>query len=447
MNPIQIARMLWAQRAIILFVTLAGLAGGILYAKWLPERYEATSRLMFDILTPDPVTGKSGNSREAGSYLRSQAAIIQDYRTAGKVVDAFGWTSSPELAARYAQRPADDHRDFRRWLAQIIIDNTNVNVLQGSNILEIVYASTSPDVARRVADTIRQAYIDQAVAFRRETAASNARWFEQETGRLKKELADAQQQKADFERKNGIIMQGNNMDTDTARLQALAQAAPLAPGGGGVAAAPFVAPSQAQVAQIDAQIALAAAQLGPNHPQLIALRQQRALAEAAVQRETAAARASGGGGGGANITNALNAQTQKVLAQRGLVGEAQRLATNVTVLQDQYQKTAARMADLQQQALSPETGMTLLGNAVAPELPVSPNVPLIIFSGLGGGLAAGLGIAMAMEILRRRVRGVEDLAFEGIPVIGTMEHDPATKVRDIWYWLGFSRAPWKRATQ
>lgn len=442
MNPIQIARMLWARRAIVLFMTLGGLLLGVLIANWLPARYEATSRLMFDLLTPDPVSGNAIGMRDGGTYLKTQAEIITDYRTAGRVVDAFGWTASPELAARYAARPADDRRDFRRWLAQMVMDSTTVNVVGGSNIIEITYGSNSAESARTMADAVRQAYIDQAIASKRESATSNARWFERETARLKKELADAEQRKADFEKKNGIILNDQDQDTETARLQALAQSIPVAQGG--VVAGPVNVPSQAQVAQLEVQIAAAAADLGPNHPQLIALRQQKALAEQAVQRELAVARS--GGPAGPNMQSALSAQTQKVLEKRGLVGEAQRLAANVAVLRAQYQKTATRMADVQQQAQSPDSGLTLLGNAVAPNKPTSPNVPLLIFVGLVGGLAIGVGIALAIELLQRRVRGIEDLTFEGIPVIGTMDHDPESVSRDFWYWIGLPRAPWKKAT-
>src|SRR3546814_20458580 len=47
----------------------------------------------------------------------------------------------------------------------------------------------------------------------------------------------------------------------------------------------------AELAQIDAAIASAAARLGPNHPQMQALRKQRALTQAQLARERAAASA------------------------------------------------------------------------------------------------------------------------------------------------------------
>src|SRR3546814_5714745 len=48
-------------------------------------------------------------------------------------------------------------------------------------------------------------------------------------------------------------------------------------------------PMSAELAQIDAAIASAAARLGPNHPQMQALRKQRALTQAQLARERAAA--------------------------------------------------------------------------------------------------------------------------------------------------------------
>src|SRR3546814_6443001 len=77
---------------------------------------------------------------------------------------------------------------------------------------------------------------------------------------------------------------------DSLRLAALAgtstpgTAAPQPAMGG-------ASPMSAELAQIDAAIASAAARLGPNHPQMQALRKQRALTQAQLARERAAASA------------------------------------------------------------------------------------------------------------------------------------------------------------
>jgi polysaccharide biosynthesis transport protein len=62
----------------------------------------------------------------------------------------------------------------------------------------------------------------------------------------------------------------------------------------------------------------------------------------------------------------------------------------------------------------------MLGSAVAPANPVFPNWPLILFGSIALGLGLGVLVALITELLSRRVRGVEDLAATGVPVIAIL---------------------------
>ena len=118
MSFVQFFRILWARRWITVLTTLTCFLGAMLVASLLPARYQGKSRLILDIVKPDPVTGEMINAGFAKTYVQTQTELIKDYRITGKVVDDLGWTSSPDMAAAYARRSADDKRDFRRWLAQ-----------------------------------------------------------------------------------------------------------------------------------------------------------------------------------------------------------------------------------------------------------------------------------------------------------------------------------------
>jgi polysaccharide biosynthesis transport protein len=174
-----------------------------------------------------------------------------------------------------------------------------------------------------------------------------------------------------------------------------------------------------QLATLDASIATAENTLGPNHPDLTALRSQRARLAETVARETAQNQAAVTSAS-SPVADLYNQQQTKVLSQRGLVAEAQRLAADVTVLRNQFNESASRAGQLQQQAQSIESGLTLLGSAVAPQKPAFPNMLLIIPGSLLFGLALGVLLALIMELLYRRVRGIEDLVMTGVPVIGVM---------------------------
>ena len=88
------------------------------------------------------------------------------------------------------------------------------------------------------------------------------------------------------------------------------------------------------------------------------------------------------------------------------------------MLRGQVANAAKRTADLTQEADSTETGLSYLGSAVAPKSAEFPKIPLVILGGLFLGLAIGAGIAILIELLRRRVRAPTDLVFEGVPLLG-----------------------------
>ena len=413
MNFEQIFRLLWARRGLILIATIASLLAATVAGIILPPRYKAHARVMLNVVKPDPVTGEIIASQFARAYVRTQTELIRDYRIAGTVVDMLGWASSPELAEQYANRRTDDVRDFRRWMAQNVIDNTGAELIEGSNILDISYTTSSPQGAAAVAEALRQAYVQQAIAFRREDAGADSEWFRNQTAKLKEQLTAAEQRKSEFERANGIVLDDQDVDQEVRRLTALAQSSPQQTG-------PAIAvgagnPNAAQIAQLDAAISTAERTLGPNNPQLQDLKRQRA---ALASANTGAVVSTGPTG--PSIGAQYTSQLQKVLAQRGKSDEARRLSIDVAVLRDQYQKASARSAELEQQSEATESGLTLLGSATAPDKPSFPNWPLIIFGSLGLGFLLGLLAAMIAELLARRVRCAADLRFGDLPVLGEM---------------------------
>lgn len=424
MNFHQFVRILWARRALILLTTVAAFAASLLVVRIVQVRYDATSRVMLDIIKPDPVSGEGISSGFARAYTKTQSELIRDYRVAGRVVDQLGWINSPLYVAAYRARGTNDHRDLRRWLAQLVIDRTKVNLVDTSNILEITTSSSTPESARVIADAVRQAYIDQTLSFKRDSAAQASQWFEQQAAQLRRQLTEAEARKSAFERANGIVLEDDTQDTEEARLKAMTAGSPAPPAAvAGPAAATAASPLAGQLAQIDGQIVVAQKTLGPNNPTLIALQQQRgALARADAEQAAAARAATRGTGGpaGPSAESMYRAQQQKVLSQRGKVAEARQLATDIVLLRDQFAKTAGRAAELQRQAASTETGLTLLGSAVAPSVPAFPNKRLMLLGSLALGMGLGIVLSIFLELLRRRVRATDDLRLAGVPVIGAL---------------------------
>lgn len=417
----QFFRVLWGRRALIIGSLAGMLLVGGLAILLMPQKYEAKSRVMLDVVKPDPVTGQVLNNSFARIYFGTQGQLVKDYRVTGRVVDELGWQQDPARIAAYNARPSSDTRDIRRFLADQISEATTPGVIEGSNILEINYTAPDAEAARRGADALRDAYIEESLALKQEKARESADWFDGQAGKIRTQLTEAEARKSKFERENNIVLQDGDIDTDTARLRALSQQ--------GVGATPgMVTPPPSQstlaLAQVDAQIAQASQLLGPNHPELQALKRQRAAVAENAQKEQSAALAAARAAAGPSINSEVAAQRQRVIGQREKLEQLQRLNADVQVVRDQYAKTAARGADLRQEADSTDTNVTLLGNAVTPDEPVSPRVPLILIGSVLAGLLIGVGGALLLELMNRRVRSINDLRVSGVPVVVVLSGEP-----------------------
>jgi polysaccharide biosynthesis transport protein len=412
MSIIQFLRILWAYRMLTLLTLVATVIGAGVAILIVPPRYEASTRVMLNTLKPDPVTGQLIASNDTREFIATQIELIKDFGVAGQAVDSLGWLTNPEYVQAYNAVKNPDG-DMRRWLAQQIIDRTKVNPVVGTNILNISFQSRTPSEARAMANALRDAYVDSTLATRRRDAMRNAEWFTQQAAREKQLTDNADAVKTAYEKEIGIVMEDDKTDIETARLRSLAAQSTL----GAQIVAPSMAPvtSQAQIeaAQLDSQIAQASKTLGPNHPQLIAMKARRATLSKVMNDEQAAARAAASNAARSNVgAGALNRavaeQTSRVIANRAKIQRLNQLQGEVNLHRDQMEKSLARAVELRQEAATPSS-------------PAFPKKGLILGGAVALGGATGLLLSLILEFLFRRIRGVEDLEGAiGVPLLAVI---------------------------
>jgi uncharacterized protein involved in exopolysaccharide biosynthesis len=381
--------------------------GAFIVVTLVQPRYEAVARVNMDILKQDPLTGGTQDVRSAGVYFDAQQELVKDYSVTGPVVDKLGWLSDPNRIRAYQGRPATDSRDFRRWLAAQVADATSTEITS-STVLNITFRSPNPLEAKAGAEDLRESYMAASLAAKQRDAAKLAEWYNGQSEDARKLAETAETKKAAYEKETGIVMQSNDTDMDSGRLAALAGqlAMPAAASGVGM----MSSGARLQLAQIDAQIAQVGKNLGPNHPEMQNLRAQRASIAAVVAQEEAAARqASSGASGAAALSRVLQEEKSRVISQRDKVERLHQLQAEVDLRRDQYKKTAARAAELTLQASLTDPGLTPMGIVLAPAHPAFPNKPLMLGGAAALGIGLGLGLSLLLELLNRRVRGVEDL--------------------------------------
>jgi polysaccharide biosynthesis transport protein len=450
MSIIQFFRILWARRLLVFAATISCLIGALILTRVLPPRYESHARVMLGLLKPDPVTGMTLPGGSAGAYVATQVELITDYSVAGQVADALGWPSDPNLIAQYERRSSADQRDFHHWVAQRVIDGTKAKLVQGSNILELTFTASKPGDAKAVAEVLQKAYLDTSLSLRRADATRNADWYQQQAEKAKAALDAAETEEATYERANGVMMQGDKLDLESARLQVLSQQA--------IATTPNVPPpiqstaSAIELAQVDAQIAQQSKILGPNHPDLQALKEHRAAIAALVIKDQAAQRATYGAIAGANtagvsaLRGAIDSQKNRVIAQSDKLARLKQLQTEVDLRRSQFDKLNAGTAELRQQAAAVDTGLTVLGPATTPSAPSFPNMLLIVPGSLALGFSMGVLVALLAELLVRRIRSIEDAeSAYGVKVIAVIPSSTVGRptvfdsTRRLWQFGRFAR--------
>ena len=407
MNIVQFLRIIWARRILVIVAFVASVLGAYVVATLVQPRYEAVARVNIDILKKDPVAGLNTDIRSAGVYFDAQQQMVKDYSVTGPVVDKLGWLSDPGLIREYQARPATDTRDFRLWLAQRVADRTSTEIT-ASTVLEITFKSPYVLEAKAGAEALRDAYLNAALASKRQNAEKLAAWYNQQSEVARKAADEAESKKAAYEKETGIVMQAEGQDMDSGRLAALAAAQGVPNLNAGASAG--LSSSHIQLAQLDAQISQESKTLGPNHPQMQALMAQRAaIARAAAQEDAQARKIASGESGAAALSRVMQEEKARVIGQRDKVEKLRQLQSEVDLRRDQYKTTSARAAELALEASLTDPGLTPMGVVLPPTKPAFPNKPLMVGGAGALGIALGLGLALLLELLNRRVRGIEDL--------------------------------------
>jgi uncharacterized protein involved in exopolysaccharide biosynthesis len=421
LSLIQFFQILWARRVIVLAALLSCVIAAAITAELLPQRYTGRARVMLDVIKPDPVTGQVLGNQFLRAYTRTQIEVIKDYQVAEPVVDRLGWASNPAIVQSYQNSVESQSEDIRHWLAREIIRNTDAGLIEASNIMEITFKSSNPDTARRIATVLRDTYVDVSLQLRREAAGKTADWYQQQREDAQRLVESAEAERARYAKEHNIVLNAQNMDLESARLDALsAQSASAA----GLGATPQLrlpttaGPAQTQLATLEQQIAQAGQTLGPNHPTFQALIRQRAVLQQAAARERATGGVTGGGNPAAAINSAYEAQKAKVIARSPEIDRIQQMTRDIEQKRQELGKIEDRAGELRLSANVSETGLTPMGTATSGEKPDFPNKPLIIIAATGFGLILGICLALLVEMLGRRVRTAGDLEISaGAPVL------------------------------
>lgn len=426
--------------ALIAFVMVVGTTLGV--SLWLPKQYTASAAVLIDVKSPDPVTGMMFQGLMAPGYMATQIDIINSDRTAKEVVRQLRMDSNAAIQAQW-QEATKGKGQLIDWLAALLQRNLDVKPSRESNVVNVNYTGTDPDFAAAVANAFAQAYINVNLDLRLAPARLYAAFFDEQTKLARVKLEKAQQALTDYVQKNGITSVDDRLDFELARLNETSSQLTGLQGQttdsqskrsneksdtvAEVMQSPLINGLKSEIARLEAKLTESGVNLGKNHP--LTLRGEAELAalkgellsetrkitssidttyQVSKQRE-------------AQLQGALGTQKTRVLKLNKQRDELNVLRREIESAQRTFDTMGLRASQSTIESQTNQTNIAILNPAVSPSSPSKPRVFLNTLIAVFLGTILGVMVALALELLKRRVRSTLDLEeISDMPVLGSI---------------------------
>lgn len=438
----QFLRILRARYIVALLVFFVTVSTTVAVSLLMSKQYTASAAVVVDVKSPDPVSGLMLQGMMAPGYMATQVDIINSDRVANAVVKLLHMEQSPVIQQQW-QEATQGKGQLVDWLATLLQKNLDVKPSRESNVINISYTGTNPEFSAAVANAFAQAYMNVNLDLRLAPARQYAAFFEEQTKAARDKLEKAQQALSTYQQENGITATDERLDFETAKLNETssqltgvqgqttdsqskrqnAQSDTVAE----VMQSPLINGLKSDIARLEAKLTESNINLGHNHPQT-----QRAEAElntlknqlnaetrkitssiettyqVSKQRE-------------AQLQSALGAQKAKVLMLNKQRDELNVLRRDIESAQRSFEVVSQRAAQTNIESQANQTNISVLNPAVAPVDPSKPRVMLNILVSIFLGTLLGVGMALMLELINRRVRSPDDLVEAlDLPVLGSI---------------------------
>lgn len=442
----------WRRRWVALAIAWVICLAGWLVVSQIPNRYESSARVSVQLrsVLPGPDNGLAD--------VDQQRDVDRVRQTLLSAVNLEKVVRGTELANTVANDQDVANRVASLQKAIKIVAQPDTNIFEISATIANAGASDAANakLARSIVQKLIDIFVENNLANNRDEAAQSLRFLDEQIAQRQRQLQEAETKRAAYmgalpgtgsveDRVGAAQSQLAQVTSDLAAAQSALsavngqmagtqQSLPGTTGGMG--------PARARVATIQGQLAEAAGRgWTENHPDVIALKNQLAIAQQAARGEPM-----GAGDGG--TPNPLYMSLRSMQADRAaqvaalterkaqLEGDLSRVGTGAEsgmaaidrdylVLKDQYDKLLASREQVrirtQAQAETDAIKITVLDPPTAPQAPTAPNRPLLLLAVLVAGLGGGAGGAWALSKLQTTYPTVQRLEkASGMTVLGSI---------------------------
>ncbi|MGA7927756.1 MAG: GumC family protein [Candidatus Sulfotelmatobacter sp.] len=186
------------------------MAGAILTAILTPAQYRTTTKFLVERERMDPIVSPEQNTSimlrgdVTEEEINSEIGLLQGSDVLRQVVVSCGLDKRKRLLSPVFGG-GDPDRNLEQAAASLA-KNLQIELVKKSNLIEVSYTSTDPQLAARVLRALGETYIQRHVAVH--TPPGQVQFFEQETEHYKKNLGDAEVELEQFsQQQDGVAPQ------------------------------------------------------------------------------------------------------------------------------------------------------------------------------------------------------------------------------------------------
>jgi succinoglycan biosynthesis transport protein ExoP len=453
----QLLLILWARRKIMLTVLGVTVLATIVVSLLLPKEYTATTSLVIDVKSPDPIAGVVLQGMMTPGYMATQIDIINSDRVATRVVKLLGIEKNPEAVEKW-QKASSGKGSLESFYSGILQRKLEVKPSRESNVINLNYSAADPAFAAAVANAFARAYIETSIDLRTEPARQYAAWFEERQKGLRANLESAQAKLSSYQQEKGIVVTDDRMDSETSRLNELtgmlaaaqaqkADASSRQKAGSSelsqdVQQNAVIQSIKSEINKVESRLAEVGSNLGKNHPQVEQLEAQASGLKQQLREEIA--RISGGAAVASRtgtlkeneLKIAIEEQKKRVLQLRSERDQLSVLINDAENARRAYEAVGQRISQSSLEGQSQQTNVLVLSPANEPTGHSRPKVFFNVLVSIFLGAMLGLAAALILELGQRRIRSADDLAtLLDLPVLAELDSTVPPEARQGWrFW-------------
>lgn len=453
----QFLLILWARRKLALAILGVTVLATLAFTLIQPKEYTATTSLVIDVKSPDPIAGMLMQGMMSPGYMATQIDIINSDRVAIRVVKLLGFDKSAEAIANWKEA-SKGKGTLENYYADVLQKKLDIKPSRESNVINLNFSGADPLFAAAVANAFAQAYIDTSIEMRVEPARQYSAWFEERQKGLRANLEKTQSRLSAYQQEKGIVVTDDRMmDNETSRLNDLTAQLSAAQAQRADASSrqksgtselslevlqnPLIQGLKAEIARAESQLSQISSNFGKNHPQVQQLEAQ--IAEQRQQLREEIGRISGGNAVASKfgivkqdeLKKAIEEQKKRVLAIRAERDELSVLINDVELARRAYDAVGQRMTQTNLEGQSQQTNVLVLSPATEPTQHSRPRVFFNVLVSVFLGTMLGVGAALALELSQRRIRSAEDLTSAlDLPVLAELDSSLPKAKRGFRFW-------------